>query len=48
MPQENTNNENKVEVYKAGEIPLERRRVPRAPASIIELEKAPDLLESDS
>src|SRR5882724_251667 len=44
MPQENTNNENKMEVYKAGEIPLERRRVPRAPASIIELEKAPDLL----
>src|SRR5882672_8146238 len=44
MTQENTNNENKMEVYKTGEIPLERRRAPRAPASIIELEKAPDLV----
>src|SRR5712672_4817605 len=44
MTQENINDGNKMEVYKAGEIPLERRRVPRAPASIIELEKAPDLL----
>ena len=43
MAQENTNNENKMEVYKTGEIPLERRRVSRASASIIELEKAPDL-----
>jgi len=44
MTQENTNNENKMEVCKTGEIPLERRRAPRAPASIIELEKAPDLV----
>ena len=44
MTQENTNNDNKMEVFKTGEIPLERRRVSRAPASIIELEKAPDLL----
>src|SRR6266478_1816518 len=44
MTQENTNNANKMEVFKTGEIPLERRRVSRAPASIIELEKAPDLL----
>src|SRR5258705_2928424 len=44
MTHENTNNENKMEVYKTGEIPLERRRASRAPASIIELEKSPDLL----
>jgi succinoglycan biosynthesis transport protein ExoP len=44
MAQENPNDGNKMEVFKAGEIPLERRRVARTPASIIELEKAPDLL----
>src|SRR5260370_30537841 len=41
MTEENTNNDNKMEVFKTGEIQLERRR---APASIIELEKAPDLI----
>src|ERR1700731_56964 len=44
MAQENPNDGNKMEVFKAGEIPLERRRVSRTPSSIIELEKAPDLL----
>src|SRR3984893_2529908 len=44
MAQENPNDGNKMEVFKAGEIPLERRRVSRTTSSIIELEKAPDLL----
>ena len=43
MSPENPNN-NKMEIFKAGEIPLERRRAPRPPGNIIELEKAPDLL----
>src|SRR5258708_12960011 len=43
MTQENTNNDNKMEVFKTGEIPLEGRRVTRAAGSIIELEKAVDL-----
>jgi polysaccharide biosynthesis transport protein len=44
MTEENPNGGDKIEVFKAGEIPAERRRASRAPASIIELEKAPDLL----
>src|SRR5579872_116174 len=44
MTQENPNSGDKLEIYKAGEIPVERRRASRAPSSIIELEKAPDML----
>jgi succinoglycan biosynthesis transport protein ExoP len=44
MPPENTDNSNKMEVFKPGEPLLERRRAPHASARIVEIEKAPDLL----
>src|SRR5882762_4677020 len=44
MPPDNTDNNNKIEVFKPGEPLLERRRTPHAPARIVEIEKAPDLL----
>ena len=44
MPPDNTDNNNKIEVFKPGEPLLERRRPPPAPARIVEIEKAPDLL----
>src|SRR5438270_7531598 len=43
-PESANNNENMLEVFKSGEAPLERRRMPHSPANIVELEKAPDLL----
>ena len=43
MRQESADN-NKMEVFKSSESPLERRRAPHEPAKIIEIEKAPDLL----
>src|SRR5258708_2191128 len=43
MPEENADN-NKMEVFKPGETPLEPRRAARASAHIVEIEKAPDLL----
>src|ERR1700674_1803779 len=44
MLQENADNKNKMEVFKSGEIPLERRRAALASAKIVEMEKTPDLL----
>jgi capsular exopolysaccharide synthesis family protein len=44
MPPDNTDNNNKIEVFKPGEPLLERRRTAHAPARIVEIEKAPDLL----
>src|SRR3984893_7179977 len=44
MLQENAENKNKMEVFKSGEVPLERRRAALASAKIVEFEKAPDLL----
>src|SRR6267378_7205038 len=44
MLQENADKNNKMEVFKSGEIPLERRRAALASAKIVEFEKAPDLL----
>jgi succinoglycan biosynthesis transport protein ExoP len=44
MLQENADKNNKMEVFKSGEIPLERRRAALASAKIIEFERAPDLL----
>src|SRR5260370_27231496 len=43
MPEENADN-NRMEVIKPGETPLEPRRAARASAHIVEIEKAPDLL----
>jgi succinoglycan biosynthesis transport protein ExoP len=43
MLQENSDNKNKMEVFKSGEIPLERRRAALASAKIVEFERAPDL-----
>ena len=43
MPQENAGDNNKMEVFKAGEAPLERRHASAA-TNVIEFEKAPDLL----
>jgi len=44
MLQENADKNNKMEVFKAGEIPVERRRAALASAKIVEFERAPDLL----
>jgi succinoglycan biosynthesis transport protein ExoP len=44
MLQENADKNNKMEVFKPGEIPLELRRAALASAKIVEFEKAPDLL----
>jgi succinoglycan biosynthesis transport protein ExoP len=43
MVSENANNDSKMELFKAQETPLERRRAPY-PTKVIEFEKAPDLL----
>jgi capsular exopolysaccharide synthesis family protein len=43
MPQENAD-DNKMEVFKSGDTPLESRRAAHAFAHIVEIEKAPDLL----
>src|SRR6266567_3820456 len=44
MSPDNANKNNQIEVFKPGEPLLERRRTPHAPARIVEIEKAPDLL----
>src|SRR5713226_7356073 len=44
MPLENADDNNKMEVFKCGEPPLERRRSPRPSAHIVEIEKAPNVL----
>src|SRR5258708_7751314 len=44
MPPDNTDSNNKMEVFRPGEPILDRRRAPHASARIVEIEKAPDLL----
>ena len=43
MPEENTD-QNKIEVRKAAEVYLERRRAPRISTQLGELEEPPDLV----
>ena len=44
MSPENPDNIQKIEIFKADEIPPERGLAPHAPPNVIEFEKAPDLL----
>jgi succinoglycan biosynthesis transport protein ExoP len=44
MPPDSADENNKMEVFKSGEPPVERRRSPRASAHIVEIEKAPNVL----
>ncbi len=44
MPPDDTDNNNKMEVFRSGEPLPDRRRAPHASARIVEIEKAPDLL----